>query len=70
MTHNGALPLGIPNANALRGKYPIMRHAHEKVHFRYVGGMGVQSVDPPCTRVARIGDSGEQLPCVPCASFN
>ena len=28
----GALPLGIPNANALRGKYPMMRHAYEKVH--------------------------------------
>ena len=30
--------------------------------------MGVQSVDPPCTGAARIGDSGEQLPCVPCAA--
>ena len=47
MKCNGALPLGVPNANALRGKYPIMRHAHEKVHCRYVDGMGVQSVDPP-----------------------
>ena len=68
MKCKGALPLGVPNANALRGKYPIMRHAHEKVHWRYVDGMGVQSVDPPCTGAARIGDSGEQLPCVPCAA--
>ena len=41
MKCKGALPLGVPNANALRGKYPIMRHAHEKVHWRYVDGMGV-----------------------------
>ena len=68
MKCKGALLLGVPNANALRGKYPIMRHAHEKVHWRYVDGMGVQSVDPPCTGAARIGDSGEQLPCVPCAA--
>ena len=52
----------------LRSKYPIMRHAHEKVHSRYMDGMGVQSVDPPCTGAALIGDSGEQLPCVPCAA--
>ena len=47
MKCKGALPLGVPNANALRGKYPIMRRAHEKVHWRYVDAMGVQSVNPP-----------------------
>ena len=31
MKCKGALPLGVPNANALRSKYQIMRHAHEKV---------------------------------------
>ena len=62
----GALPLGIPNANALRGKYPVMRHAYEKVHWRYVDGMGIVSLDPPCTRKARFSDSGEKLPCNPC----
>ena len=59
-------PLGIPNANALRGKYPVMRHAYEKVHSRYVDGMGIVSLDPPCTGKARFGDSGEKLPCNPC----
>ena len=51
----GALPLGIPKANALRGKYPVMRHAYEKVHWRYVDGMGIVSLDPPCTGKARSG---------------
>ena len=36
----GAVPLGVPNANALRGQYPVIRHAHKKVHWRYVDGMG------------------------------
>ena len=63
-----AHPLGVPNANALRGKYPIICRAHEKVHWRYVDGMGVQSVDPPYTGAAHIGDSGEQMPCVPCVA--
>ena len=62
----GAPPLGTPNANALRGKYPVMRHAYEKVHSRYVDGMGIVSLDPPCTGKARFGDSGEKLPCNPC----
>ena len=60
----GALPLGVPNANALRGQYPVMRHAHEKVHWRYVDGMGTVSMNPLCTRVALFGESGEKLPCV------
>ena len=59
----GALPLGVPNANALRGQYPVMRHAHEKVHWRYFNGMGTVSVNPPCTGVAPVGESGEKLPC-------
>ena len=62
----GALPLGIPNANALRGKYPVMRPAYEKVHSRYVDGMGIVSLDPPYTGKVRFGDSGEKLPCNPC----
>ena len=28
----GALPLGVPSPIALRGRYPLMRHSHEKVH--------------------------------------
>ena len=62
----GALPLGIPNANALRGKYAVMRHAYEKVHWRYVHGMGIVSLDPTCIGKARFGESGEKLSCNPC----
>ena len=56
-----ALPFGVPNANALRGQYPVMRYAHEKVHWRYVDGMGTVSMNPPCTKVAPVGESGEKL---------
>ena len=35
-----------PNANALRGRWPVMQHAHEKVHWMYVDGMGIVSLDP------------------------
>ena len=28
--------------------------------------MGIVSLDPPCTGKARVGDSGEKLPCNPC----
>ena len=59
----GALPLGVPNANALRGQYPVVRHAHEKVHWRYLDGMGTVSMNPPCTGVAPVGESGEKLLC-------
>ena len=31
-------------------------------------GWGFNQWTPPCTGAARIGDSGEQLPCVPCAA--
>ena len=62
----GAPPLGIPNTNALRSKYPVMRHAYEKVHSRYVDGMGIVSLDPPCTGKACFGDFGEKLPYNPC----
>ena len=54
-----ALPLGVPKADALRGQYPVMQHAHEKVHWRYVDGMGTVSMDPLCIGVARDGESGE-----------
>ena len=56
----GALPLGVPNANALRGQYPVMRHAHEKGPWRYVDGMGMVSMNPG---VALVGESGKKLPC-------
>ena len=58
--------LGFPNANASRGKYPTMRHAYEKVHTRYVDGMGIVSLDPPCTGRAHFGKLGEKLPCNVC----
>ena len=61
-----ALPLGIPIANALRGRYPVMRYAYEKVHWMYVDGMGIVSLDPPCPRKACYGESSEKLPCTPC----
>ena len=53
----------MPNANALHGQYPVMRHAHEKVNWRSVDSMGTVSMNPPCTGVARVGESGEKLPC-------
>ena len=62
----GTLPLDIPNSNGLHGKYPVMRHAYEKVHWRYVDGMRIVSLDPPCTRKAHFGASSEKLPCNPC----
>ena len=58
--------MGIPNANALRGKYPVIRHAYEKFHWSYVDGMGIVSLDPPLAGKARFGDSGEKFPCNPC----
>ena len=36
----GVLPLGISSALVLRGCYPLMRHAHEKVQWFYVDGVG------------------------------
>ena len=59
----------MPNRVALRGRYPLTRHAYEKVHWIYVDGMGTKSLDPPCTRVGEVGESGEQLPCAPCAAL-
>ena len=64
--NTGSPALGVPTANALRGQYPVMWHAHKKVHWRYVDGMGTVSMDPPCTGVAQVGDSGEKFPCAPC----
>ena len=32
----------------------------------YGDGMGIVSLDPPCTRKARYGEFGEKLPCTPC----
>ena len=59
----GVLPLCVPNANALCGQYPVMRHAHKKVHWRYVDGMRTVSVNPPCSGVAPVSEPGEKLPC-------
>ena len=57
----GVLPLGVPSAHVLRGCYPLMRHAHEKVHRFYVDGVGCFSRDPPCTREARFDENGKQM---------
>ena len=54
----GALPPGIPNANAICSRHPTMRHAYEKIHRMYVDGMGILSLDPPCTRLAHYGEFG------------
>ena len=58
----GVLPFGVSSALVLRGCYPLMRHAHEKVHWFYVDGVGCFSRDPPCTREARVDESGNPLP--------
>ena len=65
----GVLPLGVSSALVLRGCYPLMRHAHEKVHWFYVDGVGCFSRDPPCTREARVDESGNPIPCIPCEAL-
>ena len=61
----GALPLGVPSPIALRGRYPLMRHSHEKVHWIYVDGVGCFSRDPPCKGEAQVDDNGHLMPCTP-----
>ena len=65
----GVLPLSVSSALILRGCYPLMRHAHEKVHWFYVDGVGCFSCDPPYTREAWVDESGNLLPCIPCEAL-
>ena len=62
----GALPLGVPIPIALRGRYPLMRHSREKVHWIYVDRVGCFSRDPPCKAEAKVNDNGHLMPCTPC----
>ena len=65
----GVLPLGVSSALVLRGCYPLMCHAHEKVHWFYVDRVGCFSCDPLCTREARVDETGNPLPCIPCEAL-
>ena len=65
----GALPLGVPSPFALRGRYPLMPHSHEKVHWIYVDGVGCFSRDPPCKGEAQVDDNGHLMPCAPCEAL-
>ena len=65
----GALPLGVPSPIALRGRYPLMRHSHEKVHWIHVDGVGCFSRDPPCKGEAQVDDNGHLMPCTPCKAL-
>ena len=65
----GALPPGVPSPIALRGRYPLMRHSHEKVHWMYVDGVGCFLRDPPCKGVAQVDDNGHLMPCTPCEAL-
>ena len=60
---------GVSSALVLHGCYPLMCHAHEKVRWFYVDGVGCFSRDPPCTREARVDESGNPLPCIPCEAL-
>ena len=65
----GALPLGVPSSIALRGRFPLMRHSHEKVHWIYVDGVGCFLRDPPCKGEAQVDDNGHLMPCTPCEAL-
>ena len=65
----GALPLGVPRPIALRGRYPLMRHSHEKVHLIYVDGVGCFLHDPPCKGEAQVDDNGHLMPCTKCEAL-
>ena len=61
------LPFGIKDANHLRRAYPLLRHRHEKASWRLVDGLGLESVDPPCTGKGSYDSTGCIVPCSPCA---
>ena len=61
------LPFGFKDANHLRRAYPLLRHGHVKASWRLVDGLGLDSVDPPCTGEGSYDSTGCIVPCSPCA---
>ena len=60
------LSFGIKGANDLRRAYPLLCHGHEKAAWCVVDGLGLESVDPPCTGEGPYDSMGCIVPCSPC----
>jgi hypothetical protein len=62
----GILPFGFGSAADLRKSYPLLRHGHEKVPWRYVDGIGLFATDPICSGSGIAQSDGSMQPCKPC----